>query len=109
MPCSARPRAPDRCRILWGQNLSTGSGPDAGCMVGARKAAGGPRAVGRGESGLRMRIRELRRHELVDIWSIDRAEVVDAVYYCVGKELVRKPEHHDVKGWPPGQPEHDGP
>jgi predicted N-acetyltransferase YhbS len=56
-----------------------------------------------------MRIRELRRHEVVDIWSIDRAEVVDKVYYRVGKELVLKPEHHDVKGWPPGKRESDGP
>jgi len=56
-----------------------------------------------------MRIRELRRHEVVDIWSIDRAEVVDKVYYRVGKKLVLKPEHHDVKGWPPGKRERDGP
>jgi predicted N-acetyltransferase YhbS len=56
-----------------------------------------------------MRIRELRRHEVLDIWSIDRAEVVDTVYYRVGNELVLKPEHHDVKGWPPGERERDGP
>ena len=56
-----------------------------------------------------MRIRKLRRHEIIDIWSIDRAEVIDKVYYRVGKELVLKPELHDVKGWPPGEPERNGP
>ena len=56
-----------------------------------------------------MRIRELGRHEVLDIWSIDRTEVIDKVYYLVGKELVLKPEHHDVKGWPPGKPEREGP
>jgi predicted N-acetyltransferase YhbS len=54
-------------------------------------------------------IRKLRRHEIRDIWSIDRAEVVDMVYYRVGQELVLKPEHHDVKGWPAGEPERNGP
>ena len=56
-----------------------------------------------------MQIRKLERHEIRDIWSIDRAEVVDRVYYREGNELVLKSEHHDVKGWPPGEPERNGP
>ena len=56
-----------------------------------------------------MNIRELERHEIGGIWSIDRAEVVDRVYYRAGNELVLKPEHHDVRSWPPGEPERDGP
>jgi predicted N-acetyltransferase YhbS len=56
-----------------------------------------------------MQVRELERHEIRDIWSIDRAEVVDKVYCRAGKELILKSEHHDVQGWPPGEPERDGP
>jgi predicted N-acetyltransferase YhbS len=56
-----------------------------------------------------VRIRELERHEIRNIWSIDRAEVIHKVYYREGNELVLKPEHHDVKGWPPGEPERYGP
>ena len=56
-----------------------------------------------------MKIREFGRHEIRDVWSIDRAEVIDRVYYREGKELVLKPEHHDLTGWPPGEPERDGP
>jgi len=56
-----------------------------------------------------VQIRELERHEISDIWSIDRAEVVERVYYREGNELVLKSEHHDVKGWPPGEPERCGP
>lgn len=56
-----------------------------------------------------MRIRELDRDEIRDIWSIDRAEVIDGIYYCDGNELVLKSEHYDMQGWPPGEPEHYGP
>jgi predicted N-acetyltransferase YhbS len=35
--------------------------------------------------------------------------VIDAVYYCSGTELVLRSEHHDVKGWPPGEEERYGP
>jgi predicted N-acetyltransferase YhbS len=56
-----------------------------------------------------VRIRELERHEIRDIWSIDRAEVVDKVYYLEDSELVLKPERYDIKGWPPGEPERYGP
>ena len=56
-----------------------------------------------------MTIRELTRQEIEDIWSIDRAEVIDNVYYYENSRLVLKPEHYDMKGWPPGEPEHYGP
>lgn len=52
-----------------------------------------------------MKIRELERHELDDLWSIDRAEVIEAVYRFRGDRLVLEPEHHDVRGWPPGERE----
>jgi predicted N-acetyltransferase YhbS len=54
-------------------------------------------------------IRELRRREVGDLWSIDRAEVVDEVYRRVGNELVLERRHIDVQGWPPGEPELYGP
>ena len=56
-----------------------------------------------------MKIRELERQEVRDVWSIDRAEVIDKIYYRDGNDLVLKPEHYDMKGWPPGEPEHYGP
>ena len=56
-----------------------------------------------------MHIRKLTRDEVALIWTIDRAEVIDNVYYHEGGRLVLKPEHYDMKGWPPGQPEHDSP
>ncbi len=56
-----------------------------------------------------MRIRELERREVRDVWSIDRAEVIDNVYHWEDGELVLEPEHHDMKGWPAGEPERDGP
>ena len=56
-----------------------------------------------------MKIRVLEREELRDVWSIDRAEVIDHVYHQEDGELVLKPEHYDMPGWPPGEPEHYGP
>jgi predicted N-acetyltransferase YhbS len=56
-----------------------------------------------------VKIRELERQEIRDVWSIDRAEVIEKVYYRDGSELVLKPEHYDMKGWPPGEPELYGP
>jgi len=55
-----------------------------------------------------VKIRDIERHEICDIWSIDRAEVIDKVYYHENGKLVLKPEHHDVQGWPAGEPERDG-
>jgi predicted N-acetyltransferase YhbS len=54
-------------------------------------------------------IRELERHEIRGVWSLDRAEVIDNVYYHEGGRLVLKPEHYDMDGWPPGEPEQYGP
>jgi predicted N-acetyltransferase YhbS len=56
-----------------------------------------------------VRLKELERHEIGAVWSIDRAEVIDEIYRREGDELVCKPEHHDVKGWPPGEKERYGP
>ncbi len=56
-----------------------------------------------------MRIKELERQEVRDVWSIDRAEVIDNVYRWEDGELVLEPEHHDMEGWPAGEPERDGP
>jgi predicted N-acetyltransferase YhbS len=56
-----------------------------------------------------VKIRELEREEIGDVWSIDRAERIDNVYSVGDCGLVLRPEHHDVQGWPPGEPEHYGP
>ena len=50
-------------------------------------------------------IRELGRQEVEQIWTIDRSEVIDGIYYLEGGQLVLKPEHYDMRGWPPGEPE----
>lgn len=49
--------------------------------------------------------RELSRDEIEEIWTIDRSEVIEAVYYLEYGTLVLKQEHHDVHGWPPGEAE----
>jgi predicted N-acetyltransferase YhbS len=56
-----------------------------------------------------MKIRELERSEVGDVWSIDRAEVIHDVYRMVDGELVLGPDYYDVRGWPPGEPELYGP
>ena len=56
-----------------------------------------------------MRIRELERGEITDVWSLDRAEVIENLYRHERGALVLRPERHDVKGWPPGEPELYGP
>jgi predicted N-acetyltransferase YhbS len=60
-------------------------------------------------SGPELKIRQLERHEIRDLWSIDRAEVIEKVYRLVGNELVLKPERHDIETWPRGEPERDAP
>jgi predicted N-acetyltransferase YhbS len=59
--------------------------------------------------GLEVKIRELERQEIRDIWSIDRAEVIDKIYYLEKGELVLRPEHYEMQGWPRGEPERYGP
>ena len=56
-----------------------------------------------------MIFRELRKEEIGQVWSIDRTEVIDQVYYHENGQLVLKTEHYDMKGWPPGEPESYGP
>ena len=52
-----------------------------------------------------MEIRLLQRHEIEDVRSIDRSEVVEKTYRLEGGELALHPQFFDVKGWPPGEPE----
>jgi predicted N-acetyltransferase YhbS len=47
--------------------------------------------------------RELARHEIERVWDIDRAEVVEAVYYLEHGSLVLKPERWEMAGWPAGE------
>ncbi|MCG8590916.1 MAG: GNAT family N-acetyltransferase [Proteobacteria bacterium] len=54
-------------------------------------------------------IRELERAEIQDLWSIDRAEVIERIYTHRDGELVLQDQHHDVRGWPPGEPDQYGP
>jgi GNAT superfamily N-acetyltransferase len=49
--------------------------------------------------------RELLREEIETVWSIDRSEVIDAVYHFENGTLVLKAEHFDLHTWPPGEPE----
>jgi predicted N-acetyltransferase YhbS len=56
-----------------------------------------------------VKIRGLERQEVRDLWSIDRAEVIDKVYHREDDELVLRPEHHEMQAWPPGEPELYGP
>lgn len=49
--------------------------------------------------------RELQRDEIRLIWSIDRSEVIDRIYYIRDGKLTLEPEHYDLSGWPPGEDE----
>ena len=49
--------------------------------------------------------RQLLRDEIEQLWTIDRKEVIDAVYHLENGALVLTPEHHDVSGWPAGEAE----
>ncbi len=49
--------------------------------------------------------RQLTRSEVPLYWDIDRREVIDNIYYLVDGELVLRPEHYDMQGWPPGEAE----
>lgn len=49
--------------------------------------------------------RELTRAEIKDIWTIDRSELIEAIYHLESGALVLKPERFDVRGWPPGAAE----
>jgi predicted N-acetyltransferase YhbS len=49
--------------------------------------------------------RDLLREEIEQVWNIDRSEVIDNVYHLENGALVLKPQHIDVRGWPPGEAE----
>lgn len=49
--------------------------------------------------------RTVKREEIHAIWHIDRREVIDAIYYLENGVLVLKPEHYDMRGWPPSEAE----
>jgi predicted N-acetyltransferase YhbS len=49
--------------------------------------------------------RRLSHDEIKEIWAIDRSEVIDAVYHLENGALVLRPEHFDIRGWPPGEAE----
>lgn len=53
-----------------------------------------------------MIIRELARSEIPYLWQINRAEVINNIYYIRDGKLVLEPEHYDMRGWPSGEPEH---
>ena len=54
-------------------------------------------------------VRALERREIDRVWSIDRAERIDALYRHVDGRLVREPRVIEVRGWPPGEAELYGP
>ena len=49
--------------------------------------------------------RELARDEIKTIWTIDRSEVIEGVYYLKHGTLVLEQEHYDMRGWSPGEAE----
>lgn len=52
-----------------------------------------------------MLFRTLQRKEIQLLWSIDRREIVENIYYVENNKLVLKQEYFDMKGWPPGEDE----
>jgi predicted N-acetyltransferase YhbS len=44
----------------------------------------------------------LTRDEIDSIWSLDRSEIIDAVYHLEKGSLVLRPEHYNMTGWLPG-------
>src|SRR5882724_10333044 len=52
-----------------------------------------------------MKGRALRREEVERVWTIDRSEVTDNVYYLENGALALRSQHYDLSGWPPGEAE----
>jgi len=50
-------------------------------------------------------LRRLTRDELGLVWTIDRSELIEAIYRLEDGELVLRPLPFDVRGWPPGEVE----
>ena len=46
--------------------------------------------------------RTLARDEIDLIWTLDRSEIIDAVYFLEDGALVLRPEHYNMTGWLPG-------
>jgi hypothetical protein len=46
-----------------------------------------------------IRERNRSRDEIARIWTIDRRQVIDSIYYFEGGALMLRPEHHDMRGW----------
>jgi len=53
--------------------------------------------------------RNLSRAEIPQVWSIDRSEIIENIYFLEDGEMVLKPDTFDVPGWPPGEPEKNTP
>jgi len=49
--------------------------------------------------------RTLTRAEVPHIWSIDRSEIIENIYFLENGNLILKPDYFDVRGWPPGEAE----
>jgi GNAT superfamily N-acetyltransferase len=49
--------------------------------------------------------RELADDEILGLWSLDRAEVIDNIYYYEDGALILKPEHYDMTAFPRGEAE----
>ena len=47
----------------------------------------------------------LLRDEIGLIWTIDRSEQIEHIYYLAHGALVLRPEHYAMRGWPPGEAE----
>ncbi len=56
-----------------------------------------------------MHIRTLARDEIEQLWTIDRAEVIERIYTLQNGQLVLRPDYFDARGWPPGEAEHTTP
>lgn len=53
-------------------------------------------------SRIGLTLRRLGRDAIEQIWTIDRREVIETIYYWRDGQLVRVPEYYDMQGWPPG-------
>ncbi|MCP4540555.1 MAG: GNAT family N-acetyltransferase [Chloroflexi bacterium] len=52
-----------------------------------------------------MNIRLLERDEVETVWTIDRRQIIENIYYLEDGELVLKDEYYDMRGWPSGEAE----
>lgn len=54
-------------------------------------------------------LRRMARHEIDQIWTIDRGEIIETIYRWENGQLVRVPDYFDVRGWKPSTIEHSMP